>query len=98
MAIGEQHGLAVVARLEELLGAAVHESDPRIGAQDTSTVDDDRELEAGMQDRVPVGQMQRGIAGKLCGESDAEQPLCRHPVIVPEASPGADRGGLRSDP
>ena len=76
VAVGEHDDLAVVARLEELLRAAVHIADDRLGVLDPLAVQDEPQPQHAVRGRVLGADVEHHV-GALRGAADADRGL-RH--------------------
>ncbi len=88
MTIGEQHGLPQVTRLEELLGAPVHEPDAWICPRDAIGFESDVHLESGVRGGVTGIDRHHGVAGESRDRSHGEHDVVRHVVILTEQRRG----------
>ena len=94
--VGQHDDLAVVADLEELLGAAVHVADDRLGRDDPLAVDDQLEPQDAVRRRVLRPDVEHHVGGGeprrvgCAPDADAELagpgPL-RHAASLPPATP-----------
>jgi hypothetical protein len=80
--VGEHDDLPVVARLEELLGAAVHVPDDRLAAHHLLAVQDELEPQHAVGRRMLGADIEHHVAGlEACAGADRQ--LTRHVSIVP---------------
>ncbi len=71
MPVGQHEDLAVVAHLEELLGAAVHVADDRLGADDPLAVDDDPQPQHAVGGRVLRADVEHHVGRGEAARADA---------------------------
>ena len=76
VAVGEHDDLAVVARLEELLRAAVHIADDRLGVLDPLAVEDEPQPQHTVRGGVLGADVEHHV-GALRGAADADRGLRR---------------------
>ena len=90
VAVGEHDDLAVVARLEELLGAAVHIADHRLGVLDALAVQDEPQPQHAVRGGVLRADVEHHV-GALRRAADADRRL-RHgnSVALCSATPGPE--------
>ena len=104
VAVGQNHDLTVVAHLEELLGAAVHVSNDRLGADDALTVDHQSQPKHAVSGRVLRADVEhhvgRGEPARAYPDGElSRRGRCGHTGSVPcppAGAGGADRsaGGV----
>ena len=102
MAVGEHDDLAVVARLEELLGAAVHIADDRLGVLDALAVEHEPEPQHAVGGGVLRADVEHHV-GAFRRAADADRRLRHGTSIVsstrpvpPGASPWTSIPGRRA--
>jgi hypothetical protein len=77
VAVGEHDALAVVADLEELLGAAVQEADLRLGGGDDVAVDGERDAPRPVGGGVVRTEVEHHVGVARVEHPDAHHPLLR---------------------
>ena len=91
--VGQHDDLPVVADLEQLLGAAVHVADDRLGRDDPLAVEDDAQPQHAVRRRVLRADVEHHVGGRepAGAEPDVERALAGlggHAVSLPHVTRG----------
>ncbi len=73
VAVGEDDDLAVVADLEQLLGATVHVADDRLGGDDALAVEDDLQAQDAVRGGVLRADVEDHLGGGEAARPDADR-------------------------